>query len=385
MASKIADPEIAAESALRRARLIRGLGQSELARRAGVSRQALSAIESGAYQPGVGVALALARELGESVETLFGASAAPAHLEAVWMGDEHAAAANAASAARGAVALGRVAGRLVAQPQPPPALRLDPAAGVLESAHGRRARIAAFRTPEQIDATLLIAGCDPAVTVLADWLGRHRPAGAVAPIARTSRAALAALLDARVHAAGVHLADRAGGEDNLGAVREALGRRRALMVNFARWELGLGVLRGNPLAIRAIADLARRGVRLANREPGSGARAVLDQALAQAKIAPHGISGYGRQFPGHLEVAAAVAAGGADSGLTLRVAAEAWGLDFVPLREERYDLVILERELESAPVRAMLEALNSSRFAGELAALTGYDTGATGRVVARLN
>ncbi len=375
-----------ADSPLRRARLARGLGQCEIARRAGISRQALSAIEAGAYQPSVGVALALARELGASVVALFGAADAAAHLEAVWMSDERTtAAANAAGALRGAVALGRVGGRLVAQPQPPPALRLAPAAGVLESAPARRARVAVFRTPEEIDATLLIAGCDPAVTVLADWLGRHRPAAAVAPLARSSRAALAALLEGRVHAAGVHLCDRAGGEYNLAAVRQTLGRRRALMVNFARWELGLGVRRGNPTAIRAIADLARPGVRLANREPGSGARAVLDEALAEAKIAPRVVSGYGREFSGHLEVAAAIAAGGADAGLTLRVAAEAWGLDFVALREERYDLVILERELESAPVRAMLEALNSSRFAAELAALSGYDTSATGQVVARLN
>lgn len=371
------------DSALRRARLARGLGQTDLARRAGVSRQALSAIESGAYQPGVGVALALARELGESVEALFGTSAGPVHLEAAWMGDERAA--TPRHPARAALALARVGGRLVALPQPHPALRLAPAAGVLEGAHGRRARVAAFRTPAEIDATLLVAGCDPAVTILADWLGRHRPMATLAPLALPSRAALGALLAGGVHAAGVHLGDRAGGEYNLAAVRQALGRRRALMVNFARWELGLGVRRGNPLAIRTIADLSRPGVRLANREPGSGARLVLDQALAELKIAPRAISGYTQEFAGHLEVAAAVAAGEADTGLTLRVAAEAWGLDFVAVREERYDLVILERDAESAPVRAMLEALNSAGFASELAALSGYDTAATGQVIARLN
>jgi putative molybdopterin biosynthesis protein len=372
------------DSAIRRARIARRLGQSELARRAGISRQALSAVESGAYQPGVGVALALARELGESVEALFGAPAAPAHLEAAWMGDERAAS-DAAGAARGAVALGRVGGRLVALPQPPPALRLASAAGVLEHAQRRRARVAAFRTPAEIDATLLVAGCDPAVTILAAWLGRHRPTMALAPLTRPSRAALSALLAGQVHAAGVHLCDRAGGEYNLAAVREALGRRRALMVNFARWELGLGVRHGNPLAIRAIADLARPGVRLANREHGSGARLVLDQALTELKIAPRRIAGYARELSGHLEVAAAVAAGEADTGLTLRVAAEAWGLDFVAVREERYDLVILQREVGSAPVRAMLEALNSGSFTSELAALSGYNTAATGQVIARLN
>jgi molybdate-binding protein/DNA-binding XRE family transcriptional regulator len=366
---------------VRGARLARGMTQDELARRAGLSRQALGAIESGAYQPGVGVALALARELGHSVEALFGTPAEASHLEADWTGSSS----GPASARRGAVALGRVGGRLVAVPQPQPALRLAPAPGVLEHVARRRARVAAFRTREEIDATLLVAGCDPAVTILGDWMGRHRPATTLAPITRTSRAALAALLEGRVHAAGVHLCDRKGGEYNLVAVRETLKRRRAVMVNFARWELGLGVRRGNPLKLRSIADLARPGVRIANRESGSGARLVLDQALAELKIVSRRIAGYGREFSGHLEVAAAIASGEAETGLTLRVAAEAWGLDFIAVREERYDLVILQREMDLPPVRAMLDALNSGSFASEVSQLCAYDTARMGQVIARLD
>ena len=291
----------------------------------------------------------------------------------------------AVTAGRRAVALARVGGRLVALAQPPPAMRLVPAAGVLEHAEGRHARVAAFRTQQEIDATLLVAGCDPAVTILADWMGRHRPATALAPIVRSSQAALAALIEGQVHVAGVHLCDRKGGEYNLAAVREKLKRRRATMINFARWELGLGVRRGNPLDLRSIADLARPEIRIANREAGSGARLVLDQALAELKINPRQIAGYERELSGHLEVAAAIAAGEADAGLTLRVAAEAWRLGFVPVREERYDLVILEREADSPPVRAMLDALNSGSFANEVSRLCAYDTTRMGQVIARLN
>jgi molybdate-binding protein/DNA-binding XRE family transcriptional regulator len=373
---------------VRRARIALALTQDELARRAGLSRQALGAIESGVYQPGVGVALALARELGDSVEALFGAPAEASHLEADWMEAPEApagAADGAAGPSRRAVALARVGGRLVALAQSPPVMRLAPAAGVLEHAEGGHARVAAFRTPQEIDATLLVAGCDPAVTILADWMARHRPATVLAPITRGSQAALAALLEGQVHAAGVHLCDGKGGEYNLAAVRATLKRRRAVMVNFARWELGLGVRRGNPLELRSIADLTRSGVRIANREPGSGARQVLDQALAGLKIAPRRIAGYTRELRGHLEVAAAIAAGEADAGLTLRVAAEAWKLGFVPVREERYDLVILERETDSPPVRAMLDALNSGGFANEVSGLCAYDTTRMGQVIARLN
>ena len=158
-----------------------------------------------------------------------------------------------------------------------------------------------------------------------------------------------------------------------------------MMVNFARWELGLGVRRGNPLDLRGIADLARPGVRMVNREAGSGARLVLDQALAELKIAPRRIAGYAQELSGHLEVAAAIATGEAEAGLTLRVAAEAFRLGFVPVREERYDLVILQREMDSPPVRAMLDALNSGSFASEVSQLCAYDTAQMGQVIARLN
>ncbi len=369
---------------VRRARIARGLTQDQLARRAGLSRQALGAIESGVYQPGVGAALALARELGHTVEALFGMPAELPQLEADWIEERQAPGRQTEPSAK-AVALARVGGRLIALAQPRPAMRLAPAAGMLERAEGRHARVASFRTSQEIDATLLVAGCDPAVTILADRMARHRPAMTLAPITRSSRAALAALLEGRVHAAGVHLCDRKGGEYNLSAVREALKRRRAMMVNFARWELGLGVRPGNPLALRGIADFARPGVRIANREPGSGARQVLDQGLAELKIAPRRVTGYTRELSGHLEIAAAIASGEADTGLTLRVAAEAFRLGFVPVREERYDLVILEREMNSPPVRAMLDALNSGGFAEEVSRLCAYDTTRMGQVIARLN
>jgi putative molybdopterin biosynthesis protein len=88
---------------------------------------------------------------------------------------------------------------------------------------------------------------------------------------------------------------------------------------------------------------------------------------------------------GHLEVAADIAADKADSGVTIRVAAEVYGLGFVPIREERYDLVILKRDLESIPVRVMLDALNSGSLAREVAQFCGYDTARMGDVIAHLN
>lgn len=367
--------------ALRRARIRCGISQSDLARRAGISRQALSAIESGTYQPSVGVALALARELDENVERLFGGEGEVEHISAVWTGGGDAA---RVSMAKARVALGRVGGRLVAVPQAVAGLRLAAASGIVERASRGRAEVAALRSREEIESTLLIAGCDPAIAILGDWLARRRSPASIAAIPCASRTALAALNEGGVHVAGVHLRDPRSGEYNLAPARLALGRRRTLVVNFACWEMGLATAPGNRLAIRGCDDLARAGLRIVNRERGSGARAALDEALAALGLDGRQVTGYERELGGHLEVAAAIAAGDADTGVTISVAAEAYGLGFIPIRGERYDLIVPQREMESAPVKAMLDALNSSRLAGELAGLCGYDTSRTGDVIARL-
>lgn len=359
------------------------LTQSELARRTGLSRQALGAIEAGLYQPSVGVALSLARTLGETVERLFGIESEEEgrHLDAHWY-DEMS---ECRRRGRPQVSLSRVGGRIVAVAQASPGLSLSPAAGVVTRLKRNRAEVVTYNSSDEIDAALLIAGCDPSVTILADWMTRHHSPARLVAVRCSSKRALDALVKGCAHAAGVHLRDSHAAEYNLQSVRRAVGRRPAMVVTFARWELGLAVRAGNPFSISTIADLMRPRLRVANREPGSGARAVLDSDLKQAGIRPDQIVGYGLEFGGHLEVANAIASSQADAGVTLRVAADAYGLEFIPLREERYDLVILATEADTPPVRAMLDTLSSGRFAREISQLCGYDTEPMGRVVARLN
>jgi putative molybdopterin biosynthesis protein len=347
-------------------RIARRLSQAALAERAGISRQALGAIESDLYQPGVAVALALAGALGESVEALFGPDK-DRRVEAHASGD----AAEIRPGAR--VALARLGGRVTAIPTAPARIALEPAAGVVEQSARDRVRVQSFRTPKEIEATVLVAGCDPAVSLLAEWIARNHAHASVVAIPCGSAEALATLAAGRAHIAGLHLRDPRSGDYNLAAVRRALGRR-AVMVSFARWEIGLATAPGNPRGIRAVADLGRRGTRIVNRERGAGARATLDDALRDAGVAPGSIAGYAREVRGHLEVAATIAAGQADAGVTIRVAAEAYGLAFVPIRAERYDIAIAGREIESPAVAAVLDALGSGRFAREVAELCGYDT-----------
>jgi putative molybdopterin biosynthesis protein len=373
---------MAASGELRRRRAALGISQVELARRTGVSRQALGAIEAGVYQPSVAVALSLARELGETVESLFGDNEAyrSKQIKASWPAPTI----RLGSVAPSRVALARIAGRIVAVPQSPPRLWLSPVAGTITHMGRKHAAVSTYWSQAEIDSTLVIAGCDPAVSMVADWMTRRRsPVIAVAQRC-SSRAALAALLDGTTHVAGLHLRDRESGEYNLNSVRETVGHRRALLINFARWELGLAVAPGNPLKLTGLADLARPQLRIVNRESGSGARATLDVGLNELELKAERICGYNRELPGHLEVAAAIAAGEADAGLTIHVAAQASGLSFIALQEERYDLVVFENECALTPIKAMLDALNSGRFAREVNQLCAYATDQMGKVLAHI-
>jgi len=361
---------------LRRARAAHGLSQNDLARRAGISRQALGAIEAGQYQPGVSVALALARELGATVEALFGAESSGQIAAAVPVSVKLAAGSH--------VALARVGGRVVAIPAAAVQHHLIAADGIVSAVAGRGASVAAYVSATEIDATLIVAGCDPAVSLLADWVARRHAPVRIVALARGSMGALDALVGGRAHVAGVHLRDTKSGEYNQGPVRRALKNRHTVIIRFASWELGLATAPGNPLGIRGYEDLRRPRIRLVNRERGAGARIALDDAIAALKLKPSAIAGYDREVGGHLEVALAIAQGQGDLGVTIRVAAQAYGLGFVPLREERYDLAVPAGEMSSVPVRAMLEAMNSSRFASEVAGLCGYDTREMGAVAARL-
>jgi putative molybdopterin biosynthesis protein len=366
--------------ALTNARVARNLTQSELARRAGISRQALGAIESGAYHPGVAIAIRLARELGMSVESLFGETEDETStvVKANWFGEQRR---RGASTAQARVMLARVGRKVVAVAQPAAHLTLSPSAGVVQRARQNRADVSTFQNPDEIDSTLLIAGCDPAAAILSDWLSRRRSNIRAVATPCSSREALRALIDGRAHVAGVHLRDQKSGEYNQASIKRAMGSRRFSTINFARWELGLATAPGNPLGIRGFADLQQPGLRVVNREEGSGARATLDQAFDELGIRSEQIGGYQYEVGGHLEVAAAIAAGLADVGVTIRLGADAYDLDFIPHREERYDFVIMEQEAESMPIKAMLDALNSRRFAREISQLCAYDTGQMGQVI----
>lgn len=179
--------------------------------------------------------------------------------------------------------------------------------------------------------------------------------------------------------AGIHLWDAATDSYNLPFVSRLLPGRRVGLLTLAHRALGLISPPGNPQRLASLADLARPGVRFVNRQAGSGTRVWLDAQLHQAGVDPAVVAGYEREVPTHLGVARAVHEGEATAGLGIAAAANAYGLGFIPLVTERYDLVLPEKAWATPPARALVEAVRSTAFAAAVAGLGGYDTTETGR------
>jgi putative molybdopterin biosynthesis protein len=178
--------------------------------------------------------------------------------------------------------------------------------------------------------------------------------------------------------AGAHILDD-GGEYNLPTVRHLFPDRAMEVVTLAYRTQGLMLAPGNPQSIKNLADLTRTEARFVNRNPGSGTRLWLDVELKRRKIKPAHIRGYERAVRTHTEAAALIAAGKADAALGLQAAAHAHGLDFVPLFEERYDL-ILPRAQEK-PLTPLLDYLQTAAFRTELNTLTGYNSAHSGEQI----
>ncbi len=353
----------------------RGLGASELARRIGVSRQTIYSIESGEFVPNTQAALRLARELGVPFEALFSleeeSADRPDSLAVEML--------SPAPAERGRpVRVCRVGSRWIGVPASALPYYLPEADGILRHAGPRRSRIELAELAET--RRLVVAGCDPAAELVARMV--QRIAGVeIVSAAASSTLALNWLKEGKVHIAGTHLEDPRTGEFNLPFIHRELPGAELTVVTLASWEEGLVVARGNPLRIRRIEDLARGGIRLVNREPGSGSRALLDRLLASAGVEPPQVAGYDRVVFGHLEAASHVALGEAEVCLATRSAAQAFGLGFVPLHAERYDLVMRRHTAALPAVEAFLDVLQRAGLRRKLEVLAGYDTSKTGAVV----
>ncbi len=191
---------------------------------------------------------------------------------------------------------------------------------------------------------------------------------------------LIALARAEADLAGVHLWDVSEDAYNLPFIRRVLPNRRLALVTLVRRKLGLVLPPGNPQGISGLADLTRPEVRIFNRQPGSGARIWLDAQLRLAGIDAGQIAGYEDEGDTQLAVAQAVQSGPATAGLAIQAAARAYGLDFIPLTEELFQLVISEAAWDSPAWQAALQIIRSAPFLAAVNAMGGYNTADTGEV-----
>lgn len=229
---------------------------------------------------------------------------------------------------------------------------------------------------------LVITGQDISLDILAKHMEKHtlgiRPLRSYVG----SLDSLISMYRGESDIVSTHLLDGDSGEYNIPYIRKLLVGSSYIVVNLLSRSAGLYVQRGNPLQLRGWDDLRRAGLRLINREKGSGARVLLDEQLRIHGIPPEKLEGYSAEESNHMAVAGKVVSGEADVGVGIEKAASiVGGVDFIPLIQERYDLVMLKKPENRDWIGQVLHILQSDPFRNELRSIQGYDLSLTGQVL----
>ena len=234
----------------------------------------------------------------------------------------------------------------------------------------------------QRDYLLATGSDDPSLGVLRDlYMSRKSPAALFMATVGSS-AGLTALRDGVTDFALAHLLDPDTGEYNLPFIHKTVTADVAVVQCFRR-ELGLLVRPGNPLGLRTLADLTQPGVRMINRQPGSGTRHYVDQEFSKLGVDPKTIKGYDDSVVTHLGTGLRLLRQEADVGVATRSTAHLLRLHFVPLTEERFDIVIPKERFFFPSVQLLLEIVGSREFRSRVEAIGGYDTSESGRIIAQ--
>ena len=289
------------------------------------------------------------------------------------------------------VRLGRVGERMIASP-------LSRGSGVVSSfvkadgildipqgtegyEAGETVPVRLLRRPEELEDTLVVIGShDPLLDEVGDLLRRGRPPLRMSSSHVGSMGGIMAVRRGEAHAAGIHLLDEGDGGYNVSYVRKYFPGGGVRLVECVGRTQGLMLPPGNPRGIGGVADLARSGIRYVNRQRGSGTRILIDYLCAREGIDTGAIYGYGREEFTHTSVAAQIAAGTADAGMGIYSAAELYGLDFLPVCLEQYDLLVPDSAWDTPVVQGLLAVLRSGAFRARLEALGGYRVDRPGTV-----
>lgn len=239
-----------------------------------------------------------------------------------------------------------------------------------------------FHAASSSKQSLVITGQDVSLDILAKHIERHvtnyRPLRSYVG----SLDSLISMYKGESDIVSTHLLDGDTGEYNIPYIRKLLTGSSYLVMNLVSRSAGLYVKQGNPKQIYGWADLKKPGLQLVNREKGSGARVLLDEQLRLHGISHQLVSGYEQEESNHMGVAGKVATGEADFGVGIEKAAYmVGGVDFIPLIQERYDLVMLKKPENLAWIERVKQVLQSESFHNELRPIQGYDLSQTGRIL----
>jgi molybdate-binding protein/DNA-binding XRE family transcriptional regulator len=363
-----------------------GLSQAELAKQVGITRQAVYAIEANQYLPSTQIALQLAGVLNCQIEDIFSLQESEVIVDAELLGRL------STQKKPMRVKLSQVGSRMLARPM----AELGDILNFVMSADGlilensssklrkknSHVTVKLLHSREVIEQNIVIAGCDPALFLAGEHVRKINALSGVTNWTMGSANALCALQRGEVHMAGLHLVDMKSGQSNVPYLKRHARNQDFVGVHFASWVQGLLIQSGNPKRIRTVQDLIKPGVRLVNREAGSGARFFLDALLKQVGMTGEHIKGYQHEVTSHLEVARHIRDRMADVGIGVETAAHHFGLEFIPLREERYDLIMRTEFLKTHPMASkFLDAVVSQPFRQEIEALGGYNLNEVGKIL----
>jgi putative molybdopterin biosynthesis protein len=245
---------------------------------------------------------------------------------------------------------------------------------------GEQLRVHLYRSETEIERTIFCIGShDLTLDLISQFLAEHDRRLASANVG--SQGGLIALRRGEAHLAGSHLLHPETGEYNTSYIRQYMPGIPVKVVALVGRDQGLMVKRGNPKGVKSLQDLTALDIRFVNRQRGAGTRVLLDYHLNLMTIAAERIVGYDQEEYTHLGVAAAIASGRADCGMGIAAAAQALDLEFIPLFQERYDLVIPKQFAEGDLLVPLFGLLADRRFREAVSQLPGYDVSVMGTVI----